>query len=356
MRRTAISRRSGGIRRVALALGSGGLGLLAAGAAAAPASAASTFDATLTESRLSIGTVRDVGGPASGALSGGSITDDGRSVLVPLEGVHLPDVAFRWGNARVRTALQPVSALTGELRPATGSLALNGRFNVVLHVEGLPATEHVGTVACAWRSVLLTFGDGPVAIPTWAGTAPAKAITYRGALDAKTGDVVLAGTRQGPMPAQLEPITTGAGPRTDSQVCADLATQLHLPTALGLQLRGVVKAPGVIPYSGPRTPRLRVSFGKVARVSRGRTARVRVRIRNTGRATARDIDLKATGPDSIEVANPRAHRNRLRPRQSATVTLRVRTGSRTRSGTRVRVRVEADGVKARAWTVALRIR
>jgi hypothetical protein len=354
-----MGRRQRDARRAATTIG--GLVLLGALVPAA-AQAAGAIDVRLDEARLSVGSARDIAGmppttpqtpdaQATGVLAGGLIADDGKSFLVPQAGIRLPAVGWRWGTADVRFSFAALGPLSGEIDAAKGTMTMRGRFDGTARITGLPAGEKAAPVTCSWSGLDFDFGPGPVSVPTFGVAEP---IVYPGTLDNRSGAVVLAAGRATELPPFVATSASG-GSRSDVEVCSTLSSDLKLPALLGMQLRGVVSAPGTIPYRPKGTPRLRLRFSAVKAVPRGRTARVTVRVTNTGSAEARNVKLAATAPGTVAVTNPRKTIKRLRAKRSATVTFRIRTTDEGSRRPLVRVTSRAEGVDPRTRGVRLRL-
>ncbi|MDX8151951.1 CARDB domain-containing protein [Patulibacter brassicae] len=347
-----------------------GLTTLLALGVAAPAHAATPLRIDLSSATVTLGSVRDQGGPATGRLTG-TVEDDGRTVTIPASGIALPTFEQRSSSGRATITLRAGGPLTGTLDRAGRAIALRGTFDLEVRLDGLPAAQHQGAVVCRAPAVVLRLGTAAVSVPSRTSSGGAGApVGYAGALDLDSGAVTLAARSEQPVPATVA-VTSGSGSFSDGQFCTQLNRVLALPAALGLRVAGTLTAPGVastpsiggdadygmldVTPAKRRKPLLRVRMTQPPTVRPGRVVRVAVKVMNIGRGAATNVRLAVRAGGGVRVVRRTVKLGKLAAKRTRTIRIPVRTSSRTRTGVRVRVRLTADDAATRNRSTVLSV-
>ncbi|WP_086000345.1 NEW3 domain-containing protein [Patulibacter medicamentivorans] len=349
-------------------------GVAIVGLAAVPAASADTpITVAITDGRFTVGTVRDIA-VATAAKPGkltGTVAADNRTVTIPASGVQVPTYVQAGGGATITTTFAAAGNLTGTLDVNARTVSLSGPFDITFRAEGLPAAYHVDPVSCRISGAAFGFSTGNVTVPAKNASGASAPVTYAGALlDRGTGRVALSGISAAPLPSS-QATTSGAGAVSDAQVCKDLDNGIGLPTAGGFRFAGTVSAPGLVPsapvggdgnYGGgtqnppaAKTPRIKLALGKLKRVARGKLVTAKIKVTNTGTASAKSVRIQLKAPAGVKLSRRTLTTKTLKAGASKTFRVNLRPGKRAKSGSRLRATATATGVTTTRKSQALRL-
>lgn len=311
------------------------------------------FDATpfATAAQPALTATRDGAGPLPGLVDAG----------VAIDGVHPPRGVTGDGRtvtgAVLHVALTPdqLAELVGGLGDGTHALTVGGEVELV-GANVTPAGQTAALTATAWPVTIAgaTVTAAPLALPlaptTWTLLAADPATVGAGAIELTvSGVVALTLTRAG----RDDPFLTLA--RARPQTIAPTPT----PTPTAQPTPAPVSTPTPSPTPQVSPPRPAVSIGTLS--WRSRPARLRLALRNTGRAQARGsisvrtVDRIRRGSRRTYVTVATATRYTLRAGGRTTVRLRLTRAGRALLAERPRVRLRAAVTVSGARAVVRRL-